>query len=106
MASEEQKTKNTKAFEAAIASILPHNNVSTVALSDTYSLANITPIDDEWYFSVKCKKCERTTPVLSDPSKGKRGNPFSGPGKLRVNCHHCQNEIQVGADEILPVQWR
>lgn len=103
MTSEEQKMQNTKALGAALASTL--NNKGKVALTDTFSLARIGPHAGDWYFGVKCKNCEGVSPVLPDQSSGRRGNPFSGSGKINVRCHHCPREVLAGSDGILSFRW-
>ena len=102
MASEQQKAKNVKAFEAALGA----NLNGKVHLSNTYSLARIKANADQWYFGVKCERCKGSTPALPDESKGKRKNPFTGDGKIKVNCYYCSNEISAGSDEIISFQFQ
>jgi hypothetical protein len=106
MVSKEQKEQNVTAFQSALAAT-PPNSRTKITLSDTYSLAEITPETGQWYFAVKCEKCNGITPALRDESEGKRGNPFSGSGKLSVSCQNCltPNDVQAGADEVFSVQW-
>jgi hypothetical protein len=103
MPSEEQKAKNLKGFEAALAAGVQSKGL--VALNGTYTLAKLNPIKGRWYFAVQCLACGKTTPILPDESNGQRGNPFTGTGKIRVECHHCSKEIEAGRDEFVSLQW-
>jgi ribosomal protein S27E len=104
MVSKEQKEKNLIAFQQTLAA-MAGNFPGKIELRATYSLDSITPENSKWYFSIKCPKCKNVTPIVPDASNGKRGNPFSGTGKISVECFYCSNHLLASAAEISTFQW-
>ncbi|MGR3464927.1 hypothetical protein [Limimaricola sp.] len=53
-----------------------------------------TKIDPEkYYFLGRCSKCNRPSPVMQDPSNGKKTEPFFGNGGICGTCCYCGEEV-------------
>ena len=100
----DEQTKNREAFETMI-KVAAHGGAMPLPLEDFFSLARCAPRLGEWYFSIKCSSCRKTTPVFFDFSAGTLGHAFSGPGGVRANCHFCPKTIEAKADAIMTLQW-
>jgi hypothetical protein len=100
--SKEQDAKNVEAFEHMLRSLAPGMKAT---LSTEYALAPVAPASGQWYYSAQCRTCNERTPVVSDPSQGRLGDVFSGPGAIRVQCQACGNWIRAGAQDLESARW-
>lgn len=95
--------QNSASFEACL--LYSYKHSQKVNVDDNFTLDKNTPIKGEWYFSAKCKKCNRSTPIFIDPSSGDMGNPFVGNGLIKSLCFRCNTVIEKKATGLHSKSW-
>ncbi len=104
--SKEQKRKNSQATEDVLGYFMVKKELpAKIVLDTTFSLADITPVPGTWYFVTDCHRCEKSVPLVEDPSHGDFGNPYKGPGAFKVNCPRCRKPVSAIASKIRPLLW-
>lgn len=98
-----KELQNLASFESCLLSA--YKLSKTVCLDDNYTLETNSPKEDTWYFSAKCKKCRKSTPLFLDPSSGEMGNPFVGNGAVKTRCFRCKTEIKKKATGLYSKKW-
>lgn len=99
-----QKLQNLASFESCLSYAYKHSQ--KVNVNDNFTLDVNSPIQGEWYFSSKCKKCNKSTPLFLDPSYGKMGNPFFGSGIIQTQCFRCNSKIEKKAIGLHSKKWK
>lgn len=101
-----REAQNTKAFEDLI-KVAAHGGAPAVDVPETFTLAKLTPLSQEWYFSATCADCGNITPAFRDASQGHLPNYFAQCSQmhLHLRCRVCQCHIDVPAKALRTVCW-
>ena len=98
-----RENKNGASFEAALRAAM-HNSIK-VKINEVYSLSPPKLIKGTWYFVGTCTNCAVETPICIDPSSGKLGRVFEGPGHLVSKCWLCGRVVTAPVKDIQSVCW-